>query len=626
MTSVLLTLAAWLSLFVPLMGAATIATAADDPRAATGEWGAAINWNIFGKHMVLLPNGKVLAWPTGQDAFVWDPVTQQRTAVPALFGDLHCAAQTTLDDGRVLVAGGVIVSPHDGITVTAIFDPVTNLWTNATPMHYPRWYGTTTTLPDGRVLATSGDMPGGERANIPEIYDPAADTWTLMPNTAFKDLSLYPELFVLPNGKVYAAGAKTSTYILDTATGTWTNGPTNAFGSSGYAESSAMYAPGKIIRSGGGDPAFANTAIVDMTAASPQWKQVSPMTQPRRRHNMVILADGEVMAVGGTGSADDLSAAVYTGEIWNPATEQWTVTAPMTFDRMYHSAALLLPDGRVLTAGGEFNGRMNAQIFSPPYLFKGARPTITANPATVGYGAGFSISVSTDGSSISQVALIRPSAVTHAFDHNQRFVPLTFSQAGDTLSVTAPPNANYAPPGYYMLVVTDSKGVPSVAKFVRVNSLANLTPGTITGSVADSANDSPIAGATVSYSGGSTTTAADGSYTLANVSPGEVLVTFSKAGYATVSRTHTVNGGATSTLNMALAPPGTIAGKVTNSVTNEGIAGAIITYGGGTVTTNAAGDYTISGIPAGSQSLVASANGYNSSADQVVNVPANGTV
>src|SRR5215216_6461836 len=411
MASVLLALSLWVSLLIPPIGASANATAVADPLATTGQWASVIDWQIFGKHMVMLPNGKVLAWPTGQDAFLWDPATQAKVAVPATFGDLHCAAQTLLPDGRVIVAGGVIVSPHDGITVTAIFDPATNLWTNAQPMHYPRWYGTTTTLPDGRILATSGDMPGGDRANIPEIYDAATNTWTLMPASATKDLGLYPEMFVLPNGKLFKSGGSASTTILDMNAGTWANGPSNAFGSSGYAESSAMYAPGKIIRSGGGDPAFANTAIIDMNVGGAQWKQTSPMNFPRRRHNMVILADGEVMAVGGTRSADDLgdgttTGAVYEAEIWNPATELWTVVPRMTKDRMYHSAALLLPDGRVLTAGGENAGRMNAEIYSPPYLFMGARPEITASPATVSYGSGFSIGVTTDGSPITSVALI----------------------------------------------------------------------------------------------------------------------------------------------------------------------------------------------------------------------------
>jgi hypothetical protein len=160
---------------------------------------------------------------------------------------------------------------------------------------------------------------------------------------------------------------------------------------------------------------------------------------------------------------------------------------------------------------------------------------------------------------------------------------------------------------------------------VRVNSVANLTPGTITGNLTDSVTGDPIQGATVSYSGGTTTTAADGSYTLDNVTPGEVLVTFSKSGYAMVSRTQSVTGGATATLNVVLGPPGTITGKVVNSATNEGIAAAIVTHSGGTVTTNVDGDYTIAGIASGSQTLVASANGYNSSPELIVSVPANGT-
>ncbi|MEP7189721.1 MAG: carboxypeptidase regulatory-like domain-containing protein, partial [Roseiflexaceae bacterium] len=578
----------------------------------------------------MLTNGNVLAWPTGQDAFVWNPTTQVKTAVPATFGDLHCAAQTILADGRVLVAGGQNVQIHNGTTVTALFDPATNVWTQGAPMHYPRWYATTTTLADGRVLVSSGDMLGSGHANIPEIYDPATDSWTEL-TAATKDIGLYPQMYVLPNGKVFKAGTTTGTYLLDTTTGTWTNGPTNAFGSPSYAESSAMYEPGKIIRSGGGDPSFANTAIVDMTVANPQWKQTSPMNFPRRRHNMVILADGEVMAVGGTRSADDLgngttTGAVYEAEIWNPATELWTVVPRMTKDRMYHSAALLLPDGRVLTAGGENLGRMNAQIYSPPYLFKGARPTITSQPGVAAYGTNLSVSVSTDGSSISKVALIRPAAVTHAFDHDQRYVPLTFTQSGNTITAAAPANGNYAPPGYYMLIVTDSKGVPSVASWVRVDSTANLIPGTLSGNVTDRASNSPIAGATVSYSGGSTTTDANGDYALADVLPGEQLVTFSSVGYATIRRTQPVVGGEAATLDAVLDPPGTINGKVTDSSSNAPIVGATILYDGGSTTTNGSGNYTIAGIPAGTQSLIASADGYESSAAQNATVPANSSV
>jgi hypothetical protein len=629
--ALLLTLCANLSLLMP-SGTIYGAPPQINPQNATvGAWEQVNNWGIFGKHMTLMHNGKVLVWPTGEDAFVWDPVTNIKTPVPALFGDLHCAAQTTLADGRVIVLGGVIVSPHDGITVTAIFDPNTNLWTQGTPMHYARWYPTSTTLADGRVLVTSGDMPGDIRADIPEIYDPVANTWTVMPN-AVKDLGLYPNMFVLPNGRAFAAGTKTNTYLLDpnNVNATWSNGPTNAFGSSGYAESSAMYAPGKIIRSGGGDPSIANTAIVDMNVTPSSWTQISPMNFPRRRHNLVVLADGQVMAVGGTRDGDNLgdgitTGAVYEGEIWNPATGQWATTARMTHDRMYHSSALLLPDGRVLVAGGENAGRMNAQIFQPPYLFKGQRPTITSAPEVAPYGTNFNITVTTDGSAITNVGLIRAAAVTHAFDHNQRYVPLTFSANGNTLTVSGPASGGIAPPGYYMLVVKDNKGVPSIAKWVRVDSAANLQPGTIMGKVIDGAG-SPISGATVSFSGGSTATDANGDYTLNDVLPGEQLVTVSKNGFASVSKSQIVVGGQSSSLNFTLTPPGTITGTITNSENGDPISGAIVTHSGGTATSDASGNYSIASIPSGSQTLIASAPGYNSSPEQTINVPANGSV
>ena len=147
------------------------------------------------------------------------------------------------------------------------------------------------------------------------------------------------------------------------------------------------------------------------------------------------------MAVGGTRRSDDKAQAVLQGEIWNPDTKTWSEVSSMAEARMYHSTALTLPDGRVVTAGGEAEGRLRAQIYSPPYLFKGPRPTITSSPATASYGAGFT--VGTDSADIAKVALLRPSGVTHAIDMNQRYVPLSFTKSGTSLNVTAPASARH---------------------------------------------------------------------------------------------------------------------------------------------------------------------------------------
>jgi hypothetical protein len=143
--------------------------------------------------------------------------------------------------------------------------------------------------------------------------------------------------------------------------------------------------------------------------------------------------------------------------------------------RMYHSTAVLLPDGRVLVAGG---GRLapaidysNAEIYSPPYLFRGARPTISAAPAVVAYGSTFSVQTP-DAGKIASVALIRLATNTHAFDSDQRYVNLTYTRSSDGLLVTSPANATYAPPGFYHLFILDNNGVPSVSTMIQVGTIA----------------------------------------------------------------------------------------------------------------------------------------------------------
>jgi hypothetical protein len=164
----------------------------------------------------------------------------------------------------------------------------------------------------------------------------------------------------------------------------------------------------------------------------------------------------------------NLGKAVLPAELWSPATAQWKTLAGMRTPRLYHSTALLLPDGKVLVAGGGRFGvnQFSAEVFSPPYLFKGPRPTLTSAPATLQYEVSFTVGTP-NGASIATVSLLRLGAVTHAFNFDQRFVKLTFQQVSGGLRVQAPTNAKLAPPGYYMLFLVNTTGVPSVAKMVR---------------------------------------------------------------------------------------------------------------------------------------------------------------
>jgi hypothetical protein len=197
------------------------------------------------------------------------------------------------------------------------------------------------------------------------------------------------------------------------------------------------------------------------------------MAFPRTEHNLTMLPDGTVLVTGGSRNSDvgDTASAVHEAEVWSPTTETWTVLAAMQTPRMYHSTALLLPDGRVLVAGGGRDfpevDQLSAEIYSPPYLFKGPRPAITSAPTGIQYATAFSVATP-DGARIASVSLVRSGSVTHAFNQNQRFVPVTFQAASGGLTIQAPANANLAPPGYYMLFIVDTNGIPSVAAMVKL--------------------------------------------------------------------------------------------------------------------------------------------------------------
>lgn len=592
--------------------------------ATSGQWGPVLDWGVQAKHMIVLPTGNVLVWATGQDARVWDSSTPASfTPTPFPGGDLHCAGQATLADGRIIVIGGQHDNTHEGIHVTALFDAHTNTWTQGADMNWGRWYATATTLPDGRLLATSGDDLNTDRVTIPEVYDPVANTWTLLPGANRRQV-LYPEMFVAPGGIIFDAGPQRQSHFLDiTNGGSWTPGPTNSFGSSGYAESAVQYAPGKILRAGGGDPAYANAAVIDLNVANPQWRDIAPMHHARRRHDLTLMADGSVLAVGGTARADAEQDAVLTPEIWDPATEQWTEVTPMAEARMYHSSTVLLPDGRIVVAGGETAGRKRAQIFEPPYLNAGPRPTISSAPSVAGWGTSFVVGTP-NATDIATVALLRSSGGTHTFDHNQRYVPLTFSASPGGLTVNAPPDGWTAPPGDYMLVIESAAGVPSVANWIRIGSAADLVPGTIAGKVIDAATLQPIAGATVSYSGGATNSDSNGDYLLSDVPPGEQSLTASAPTFADQTRSVSVTAGATTNQQFALLAPGTVTGVVSATATGLPIDGSLVEIGGRSATTNAAGEYSVE-VESGLQTANVSALTYLTRT-LPVDVPPGGTI
>jgi hypothetical protein len=268
-------------------------------------------------------------------------------------------------------------------------------------------------------------------------------------------------------------------------------------------------------------------------------------------------------------------------------------------------------------------GGPNAQIFSPPYLFAGTRPTIASAPTSAGYGQ--TVFVGTpDAASITKVTLLREASVTHTNSMSQSFQSLSFTTTSTGLNVTMPANANIAPPGYYLLFILNSSGVPSVANIVQMSTTA-ASVGTVTGKVTNTAG-APISGASVSSGGNGAITGSDGVYTL-QLPDGTATLTAALAGYQNASESVTVTAGQTTqaaTLQMQPVSPGNVTGSVVNSA-GTGLSGASVAAGGLTTTTAADGSYALNDLPAGSTTIKASLTGFQSGSTTVTVVAATTT-
>ena len=442
--------------------------------AASGSWSEPFSWPVVGLQVSLLPSGKVLSWGHAGEPQLWDPTTGMFTEVPAPV-ELFCSGHSFLADGRLLVSGGHISDDH-GLADISIFSPTSESWSRSTPMSRGRWYPTNTTLGSGDVVIIGGRDQAGRVVNQPEVWSNGS---VRQLSTAPWAVPYYPRTFLAPNGKIFYAGELRSTRYLDPAgTGSWTVVASRRYGTRDYG-SAVMYAPGKILYVGGGRTT--NTAeTIDLNAAVPSWKWTGSMAYPRRHLNATLLPTGQVLVTGGSSGIDfnDYTAAVHAAELWDPTTGIWTVLASNTVNRTYHATSLLLPDGRVLHAGSGDNGapdEFNAELFSPPYLFQGPRPTITAAPSLVAYGTSFSVATP-DAANIAKVSLIRLGSVTHAFDMNQRFQWLSFTAGAGDLTVSLSSDRNRTPPGHYLLFILDGNGVPSVGSIVQVGASSSPPP------------------------------------------------------------------------------------------------------------------------------------------------------
>lgn len=459
----------------PLLAAAcglALAAQGAEPRMVVGEWSAVTTFPISATHMQLLPTGKVMFYGEFEEGVLpprlWDPSTGGLTELPVADYNIFCTGHSFLSDGRLLVTGGHVES-HVGLPYVSLFNPFTLTWSRTQSMNDNRWYPTNTTLRNGDVLVLSGETHASGSMNpLPQVWQASTGTWRDL-TTAVRDLPYYPRVFLAPNGKIFYAGPQRLSRWLDPeGTGTWFDGPRSEYNGRSYG-SAVMYGT-RVLLIGGGSPPTATVEEIDLSETTPTWRQRAPMTYARRQLNATLLPDGKILVTGGSAGSDfdDATQPVKTPELYDPETNTWTRLAPQAEYRGYHSTTLLLPDGRLLSAGGR--KRHTAEIFTPPYLEQdGARPVLQDAPPFIDPGGNFVVQTP-DAARIAKVTLIALGAVTHAFDQNQRFLKLAFTQTDGGLSVTAPADNLAAPPGYYQLFLVDTRGVPSVGRMVRVSS------------------------------------------------------------------------------------------------------------------------------------------------------------
>ena len=515
----------WRSLVVAVLAAFLLAHApsASAQASVQGQWQTLPNlMPINPVHAALLHNGKVLIVSgsgnlpsnTNLQAAVFDPVTKTVTTQPVAW-DMFCNGMVVLPDGRALVNSGTLqYDPFHGQLRSAIYDPATGQFTDVQNMAHGRWYPTVTNLADGTLMTFSGLDENGNTNSTVEIYT-VGSGWSPTYGSPFTP-PLYPRMHLIPNGKVFYSGSTTSSRYFDPVAHTWSSvvANTNYNGTRTYGTSVLLpltpannYKP-MVMIFGGGNPATNTTELIDLSAATPKWAFGPAMSQPRIEMNATILPNGKVIAVGGSLNDEDTSTASLNADLYDPATNTFSSAGQNAYARLYHSNSLLLPDATVLFIGGNparGTYESHIEVYSPAYLFNSdgsaaTRPSITGVPsAGIGYGSVFQVQTP-DAANISSVVLMRPGAPTHAFDMEQRLVGMTFSAGSGLLNVIAPPNSKIAPPGYYMLFLLNSAGVPSVAQFVQLTPApADIPP---TGTITSPSTDVTItAGQAVSFSG-----------------------------------------------------------------------------------------------------------------------------
>ncbi|MFE9019966.1 galactose oxidase-like domain-containing protein [Streptomyces sp. NPDC007808] len=507
---------------------------------ANGRWDVLPTKNpVRSMHSVVLHNGKVLLIAgSGNDpsmfeagtftSAVYDPENGTYKQIPTP-KDMFCAGHVQLDDGRVLVMSGNKGYPsadgkvgYQGYKDSYLFDPVTETYSRTNDMNDGHWYPSATILGNGDVISFGGLKEDSTGSVAAERWSDAEQKWLELwkVNQTWSYWGLYPSMILMQDGRLFYSGSHvfgnnipgTGSAIYDYDANTVTQVPGLRNKDQRDQSASVLLPPAqdqKVLTIGGGNidsnpDANRLTDVIDLKQPDPSYVAGPPLPQGtvdlgagkvpqtgdqgKMYVSAVLLPDGKVLETGG--ALHNRADPVYESSLYDPATNTFDPVAPDPEERGYHSSAFLLPDGRVMTTGDNpGNGTWNhdVSVYTPPYLLKGERPKITSVIDTEwSYGDTQRITVDRP---IAKAELIRPAAVTHSSDPNQRFVDLPLSVDGDNVDLNVTSNPNLAPPGWYMLFAVDANGVPSVAEWVHLKGPQALSAEDASAHVHDFAGD-----------------------------------------------------------------------------------------------------------------------------------------
>jgi Domain of unknown function (DUF1929)/Kelch motif len=490
---------------------------------STGSWSSGKNTATVAIHASILPNGKIFylagsgyhaehqAGP--YEARVLDPNTGTESSNISMSEDLFCVGQAPLPNGNILLAGGTLRydiaadncnGKWHGLNSAYEFDWSTSRLTKVASMRHGRWYPTCVTMADGNVMVTGGYDQYGDHNRLVEIYNSGAKTWSIIPASsggstytvgnssagtcsgagspsysgASPNLFLYPRMHLMPSGNIVVAGMLDDIRLWNRSNGSWSALGLSSPSYRHYGTSvllplnNTTTEKGKILTVGGSptssDPATRTCQVLDFNAGNPSIRTVGALAYGRKYLAPVILPDGKVVVFGG--AAQGNSNPRYRPEMFNPSTQTWTTLPAASVPRVYHQVSLLLPDGRVWTAGStptRSRWELRTEFFRPAY-YSATRPSISGTPSVGSYGGSITIPASNT-SSISRASLVKCPDTTHHYDSNMRLLWLgVTSRTSSNVTVQAPLNANLAPPGYYYIHVINSSGIPSVARIIRI--------------------------------------------------------------------------------------------------------------------------------------------------------------